>query len=290
MLTTILLVLAAVAVGSQAFLFGGPKWNDLKVTWDFNPFNTWRFDSMPRQESDAIKHKWTLLSDECASAGGSMRGRRYILDGDMSVILLFDMNGFIAGMQTSVPKSVYSPGEKFGAAGPYTNSSDFWLLTAYFIHPAGICDKSKSRTKEQFQSQGTADQVFLQTGSNPETDLMPVPKEENDELKSTKWVKGKCLPSMGRHYWYGVSEDMDCKTAFPYCLLYNSGKFNGFCFAMPANFDNKNKKRFEHPTGNVAKKCCMTPYPKCIGEILGDDALQTTMHVYLDSTPLLNFC
>ena len=49
---------------------------------------------------------------------------------------------------------------------------------------------------------------------------------------------------LGQHYWYDISNDMDCEDFFPFFLLYNSDVLNGFGFATAANLDSK---RIEHP-------------------------------------------
>jgi charged multivesicular body protein 7 len=268
-------------------LFGGPAYNDLKVTWAINPLNFWRFNSLPRQQSDAEAQGWTLFKDGCSVAKSSLPGKRFILNGDLSAMLSYDQNGYIAGIQMGVPKNATTPGH-LTLAAPLINDGTNYVISAYFVHPSRICDKSKSRTADEFSQQGTVDKVFLQAGPNAATDIMEIPlTQDENALTAQKWVKGKCFPTMGQHYWWDVSEDMNCDKMMPFCLLYNSGKFNGFCFAMNDYFTNANPHRFEHPSNSEAKLCCLDPYPKCFDQITNKFS---TMHVYLDSTPLLNFC
>jgi len=227
------------------WLFGGPAYNDLKVTFSLNPLNSWRWNSVPRELTEAVQKGWTLHKDGCKDAKDSLPGQRYILNGDLSVILVFDANGFIAGIQMGVPKSAVNPGQWVKKSTVIVDGSNY-ALSAYFIHPSRICDKSKSRTKQAFDQQGTADKVLLQVGPKAAQDLAEIPLTQDDNSLTAKhWVKGKCFPSMGRHYWYNNSVDLDCNEWVPYCLLYNSGKFNGFCFALNhAKFDNANPHRF----------------------------------------------
>jgi len=245
---------------------------------------------VPRELNVAVAQGWTLHKDGCKSAKDRLPGARYILDNDLSVILVFDANGYIAGMQMGVPKSAITPGHLIKAATAIDDDSNY-AVSAYFVHPSRICDQSKSRTSDEFQNQGTAEKVYLQVGPKAATDVLEIPLTQDEQaLAAQKWTKGKCLPTMGMHYWYNNTVDTDCNELVPFCLLYNSGKFNGFCFAVAADFDNANPHRFEHPTGKDAKLCCMDPYPKCFDDTGLTTNKQSTMHVYLDSTPYLNFC
>ena len=73
-------------------------WDDLLVTWDINPLNSYQFNSLPKDEKLAIKE----ISD-CKS--NKARGNRYILKNDYAVILLFDTSGKIAGISGAIPKN-----------------------------------------------------------------------------------------------------------------------------------------------------------------------------------------
>jgi len=285
----VVLLLGSV-LSCSGWLFGhGPAYNDLKVTWSGNPLNFWRFNSLPRQQSEAESQGWKLYMDGCNTRTGksSLPGKRFLLNGDTTVVLTFDVNGYIAGIQMGVPKNGTTIGHNMLAA-PLIDNTYSYFLSAYFIHPSRICDKASSRSADEFAKQGTADQVFLQTGPNAITDIMQIPLTQDDNaLSAQKWVKGKCFPSMGQHYWWNISPDMDCDQQMPFCLLYNGGKFNGFCFALNDEFNNANPHRLEHPSNKEAHLCCLDPYPKCLDKIPNKF---TTMHVFLDSTPLLNFC
>ena len=82
------LILAAVVCCSQA-------WDELKVTFD-------KFDSLPQNETFVKSKGWKIISD-CKSNKG--RGKRYILNNDLAVILVFDAKDQIAGISTGVPKT-----------------------------------------------------------------------------------------------------------------------------------------------------------------------------------------
>ena len=73
----------------------GNQWNDLKVTWGANPldYNKNTFVSLPRTEENAKKAGWTLVKG-CSNGAN---GNRYVLNNDLSTILIFNANGLIAG-------------------------------------------------------------------------------------------------------------------------------------------------------------------------------------------------
>jgi len=291
LLVTLFLLLINCCFG---FLFGhrGPAYNDLKVTYSPNIFNKWTFDSLPRTLNDAVKKGWNLLKDGCKETPDSLPGQRFILNGDFSAILVFDANGFIAGLQLGAPEITIDPG-RYIKASTVIWDSNHYILSTYFVHPTRICDPSKSRTQAEFDQQGTAEKVYLQVGPNAAFDLMDIPLTQDEKTLSERhWIKGNCLPWMGRHYFFNTTLDMDCDQWIPYCLLYNGGKLNGFCFGLnQADFNNANPHRFEHARGFqatvVAEMCCIGKLPKCMNR---KDAYTTSMHVYLDSTPYLNFC
>jgi len=195
-LTTFVLLM-----GNGAF---GVDWDDLRVTWSANPFSSWGFDPMPRTSTGAMKD-FVLKDDQCAQ-GSKFVGKRYWYKQDPAVILLYDKNGYIAGIQTAIPKSKLTP-SPYLSNHPYVDDGDFWTVTAYFVDPSTIC--TTGRTAQQFKDQGTGTGLWLQNGTNPTRDLIQIPLQES-EIQKTNWKFGKCFYTMGNHYWYNPTKDMDC--------------------------------------------------------------------------------
>ena len=94
-------IILSVFLSTEAFLFGGDKWDDLKVTWGVNPFGSNNFVSLPRTEQEAIGKGWTK-EKSC----GQINGNRYVLKGDRAVMLIFAKSGLIAGIATAIPKGL----------------------------------------------------------------------------------------------------------------------------------------------------------------------------------------
>ena len=97
------------------------------------------------------------------------------------MILIYDVNGFIAGMH-SVVSERFTDNDKyvpFGNGNPWfrpavLNGDDVYLATAYFVDPDLIC--GSGRTQDQFDTQGTGDRLLFQTG--PTLTVAPMTAEE----------------------------------------------------------------------------------------------------------------
>jgi charged multivesicular body protein 7 len=213
------------------------------------------------------------------------QGLRYWKDDEPASILLFDKNGWIAGIQTSVPEYV-----KWVPSPTYLNSyilnetdhENRLTLTVYFVDPKIVCT---GRTPKQFAEEGTGTDLYIQNGSNPKTDYQKIPMTQ-DEIKDTLWGHGKCIYNMGQHFWRGVTKTMNCDDFFPFCLMYNKGRLNAFCFAINANV--RPSARYEHPDlGEV--KDFIEPVPDCM---YSDPSFEntTSLHVYLSENIQLNKC
>ncbi|XP_060065158.1 uncharacterized protein LOC132545493 [Ylistrum balloti] len=255
-----------------------PEWNDLRVKWDVNIFNPYTFAKMPRTTSDAVSAGFKMVSD-CGAIPG-IYGKRYVQGGDYSLILLYGIHGYIAGIQIGVTKNAtveFPPNKQINH--PFVSVDNMYYLTAYFTNPATIC--TTGRTAEKFASDGTGDSLFIQNGTDAAKNSFVVPKEET-YLDSTKWTKGHCFVSMGEHYWYNVTSDMNCDDFFPVFLLYNKGRLNAFGWALGTPMTSN---RTEHPPSSVIKEF-INPVPQC----LLNKAQLSTMHIYLTSTPLENLC
>jgi len=100
-------------------------------------------------------------------------------------------------------------------------------------------------------------------------------------VKATPWTLGHCFVTMGVHYWYNVTEDMDCGDFMPFFILYNDNKLNAWGFAT--NYGGGKSQRYEHPPLSAISGF-MKPVPKCFSTDPTFKSL-STMHVYHTSTP-----
>ncbi|XP_071089942.1 uncharacterized protein [Haliotis cracherodii] len=261
----------------NAFFWGkSPDWDKLQVTFGLNIFSSNVFAKLPRTESDAIEDGYSLISN--CGENSKFAGKRYAKDGDTAVILIFDVNGYIAGLQAGIPTG-QDNGYPFARMmnNPFVTDRDYYFITAYFTDPSAIC--SVGRTAEMFSSEGTGTQLLIQNGSTPRN-VIKIPMNEADTTGSG-WGNGKCFFGMGVHYWYNIQKDMSCDDFFPMFLLYNNNKLDGLGWAFGTDLPSP---RYEHPDPSAFEKF-MDPVPEC----LSYQGRLSTMHIYM-SNPLLNFC
>jgi hypothetical protein len=268
------IIFFAMAMAVQAGLLPDlRKWDALKVTYSLNPFKG--FDNLPRQLSE--NKDFQFRDDLCATGNGKLIGQRYWHNKDHTLSLLFDKNGYIAGIQTSLLKSKFTPASNLQNKN-YIDDGDYWTVPAYFIDPSLIC--GAGRSKEEFEKTGTGTGLWVQMGPNAVTDSYHVPATE-DEIKTSKWGAGRCFPAMGQHYWHNVTKDMSCDNFVPNCLLYNGGKLNAFCFAINGMFDGP---RYDTPHPTAEKiKMFMNPVPDCFFTDKSYN-VESTIHIYFSET------
>ncbi|KAK6184626.1 hypothetical protein SNE40_007062 [Patella caerulea] len=273
--SALIVLVVSISVTQGLFFGNSKKWDGLKVTWGVNPLNSQYFSTLPRTVADATKAGFTKISSDCSN-NGKFNGNRYIKGGDYAVVLLFDNQGYIAGQQAGLPTNSNYPSRNIQP--PFVADGNHYFMTAYYVNPSTIC--SKGRSSATFSTQGTGTDLYIQNGTNPSTTIR-IPSKQSD-MGHTRWVKGKCFPTMGVHYWYELSKNTDCQRMFPVFLLYNNGHLNGFGWAFNTDLSSP---RYEHPTQNVFT-AFMEEVPTCLASV----GTISTMHIYLTSNPIKDIC
>jgi len=252
------------------------------VTWNLNPFSDYAFTPMPRTVGETAAAKFVQKDNFCGT-DTTFRGIRYWTNSDPAVILLYDINGYIAGMQTSFLKTMLPSVSPYILGHPAVSEGDYYTLTVYFVDPSIIC--TTGRTAAQYAANGTGDRLIIQNGTNALTTGLTIPMVES-AVDQTSWTKGFCFWTMGQHYWYNVTKAMDCDYFYPFFLLYNKQKLNAFGFAINAPLTSP---RYEHPTTSEAGQF-INPVPDCFSTDPSFTKL-STMHVYMiDSPRSTTFC
>jgi hypothetical protein len=170
-----------------------PNWTDLKVTWGINPFSSDIFVSVPRFEIDAIGLGWKLDKD-CSQ----INGKRYILNNDRAVMLVFGANRYISGIATSFPKNLPLNFPSDQVKQILVDEGDYYSLTAYFVDPSTVCT-NKEEPALIGGLVGLDRLVVKGTGLE-----ISVPLNEKDIGKQGFWTKGYCFYTMGQHYWANI--------------------------------------------------------------------------------------
>lgn len=246
------------------------EWNRVALTWLV-------YEDVPTTEFEARNNGWnTFGSSSCET--DDYQGTRYILDGDISAMILYNNFGQITGIQAgtkNMPSSVM-----IEPNGPWHqermwNGTKFWTITMYFRDPHSVCNGTKKG------SELVGDQLTLANSGN----YISFPLSENQVKKEPLWFAGQCFATMGMHYWYNATADMDCDYAFPVFLLYNQGYLDSWGWAI-AKMPIETSPRWEHPSGPSMDLFLPDDPPQCLYE---DGLVMSTMHVYFDNA-LFNFC
>ncbi|CAF1227527.1 unnamed protein product [Rotaria sordida] len=282
----ILIVCINAACGSLFGSDSGPEWNTVSTTWGPNPLSHDYFVKQPLTIEDARKDGFEQISNPCQ---GKFVGQRFIKNKDVGVILIYDSKGFMAGIQMGIPASMINDTfYKFSQQKMFNrdmvNGVDVYLLTAYVVDPRTICSSTRDTNHREKNSVGTG--LWLQNGSNPIDDSVPIPMSQTDADK-TKWVKGACFPSMGIHYWYDNRIDSDCTTYFPGFLLYNKGKLTALGWVVFGKYDFT--KRTEFPP-YAAISSFLKPVPTCMRAKYDEVGGFTTMHIFFNTDPWNLIC
>lgn len=153
-----------------------------------------------------------------------------------------------------------------------------WTINSYFTDPANVCKGNQGRNRP------TGDRLII---DGTQYQINVAMQETN---VSSFWTLGQCFYTMGVHYWADISGkqlgvDSAADDFVPIFLQYNKGHLNGFGWGFNANFTSS---RFEHPTPAVLPSF-FREVPKFMTDPSQAGTL-STLHIYLDSTPQLNFC
>ncbi|CAF0984312.1 unnamed protein product [Adineta steineri] len=250
------------------------EWNTLKVKWGPDPLvtNNDVFVRQPRTVQQALQEQYKKLpnglGDQCI--GKTTVGYRYWKNNDTAVILLFDRQGTIAGIQMAFPRLLakdefYSYDTQKLFNRETINNVDMYTITAYFIEPAKIC--TVGRTISSLEHEGTGTGLFFQNGTNPLHDSIQVPFWEND---------------IGNHYWYDNYLDKNCSEFLPGFAMYNKGQLSAFGWSIVGKFDFSSRIEFPPKTAIFS---FLNPVPKCMFQQYDDAGGFSTMHIYFNTDP-----
>jgi len=265
-------------------------WDDLRLTYNINPFG--HFNRVPRtiRDPNFEEQGWVSISADCAN-NGAFNGNQYMVPGDYSAVLLFDVNGVIAGIQQLLNKTaILGPDNNvnYPALPVYQSISyedqEYFVLTSYFVNPEIIC--TTGRNDSSLETEGTGTGLWVQNGTNP-LSFVYVPRNRSEGYEQG-WTRNQCFPGMGSHNFNRVEEytGHNCTEMFPVFGLYNRvDELMGFGFISPGAIINH---RFENPP-NAAIQLILGETPQCVLDT-NDRIGLTSMHVYFMDSPWLIIC
>jgi len=252
-------------------------WYNFKSTWTALVYDG--FWDHPRTESEAKAAGWRLISNDC-SDGISFPGIRYAppeRENGPDMILIYDVNGFIAGMHSVVLKKFSTDDWQLGSKWYRLDTlfgEEAYLSTAYFVDPALICT---GRTQDQFDSEGTGNRLLFQNGPST-SDTIAAPLDLDQADSSDFWYKHFCFLNMGRHYFNMYYDpDQPCTPDnIPVQLVFSGGVLNGFVWQHVSSIPGD---RWESVNSFGISNIVDRP-PNCLYDLVESPGV-TTMHMYL---------
>ncbi|GBO14230.1 hypothetical protein AVEN_254319-1 [Araneus ventricosus] len=79
---------------------GKPTWQSFRVTWGLNILSSRTFSKLPQTEGRARSEGFARLAGECS--GGKFVGHRFMKGLDTAAVIIYDDNGYVAGLQHGV--------------------------------------------------------------------------------------------------------------------------------------------------------------------------------------------
>ncbi|XP_062569052.1 uncharacterized protein LOC134231150 [Saccostrea cucullata] len=204
---------------------GGPEdmWDGLNLK-----FGTHK--PLPRRREEAERENYKRQNDICKT--DNYHGFLYRLEDDSKLLPIYDLNGYLAGIQAIIQSDMkgYNSLNETIMLPPHEimppvliGKSDIqtYTITAYFKHPQHLCSPIHHSNVPAGKG------LYLQTGYDPIRNYEQIPMEAKN--LSSLWKKAICLPTMGTHYFFNVSRDMQCERLYPVFLMYDSeGKLGAF--------------------------------------------------------------
>ncbi|XP_047115342.1 uncharacterized protein LOC124795377 [Schistocerca piceifrons] len=253
------------------------SWDGLRVRWSVlglvDIFHLASFFDMPKTVSDATSDGWVAAVD----SGVTSNVTTYCMEDDPRVCMLYDANGIAAGIDVSVlvddvsgldvdydwdSQEMFVRMERFGV--PIYRTRVYWVSEDEL-------NEGRSTWKN-----GLGSGLWFE-GKNGR---LEIPIEQAKIESDTPYTEQACIPTMGTHYYYNMTETSDCSQFFPYFLLVDgrSGKLHGVGFQTYGKASKKSRNWFEAiPTAAI--KPTVPHSPDCLVDWV-DKVGVISLHVY----------
>lgn len=229
----------------------------------------------PRTVEDATNKGWKPVGiNGCTSDEAVWPGTRMIPPLDIpDMVLIYDVDGNVAGMQSGAPASEFEGGVCPNSyyISNKLQGTEFCLATFYFTDPATICSKGQKKDALIFQEGATYKEADK---------LVTIPWTWSQALKDN-WVEENYFVGMGHHFTPYEAEPENCPGIRPYQLLYGLNEKNecvitGLVWQHPSTTTERDS--FEKPTSIVLPIILKNPATCKLK--LGDRGMITTSHVF----------
>ncbi|XP_075982768.1 uncharacterized protein LOC142981004 [Anticarsia gemmatalis] len=258
-----------------------------KVRYDNDPeaIGTTSYMDMPITRSEASDKGWEVVTPPELPSGYD-KLVLLCLEKDYSLCLLYDDNGYIAGLQLAmIPEKLAGAVFDWAVSGfiPWTVSDDdgtveYQAIHQFYVSAETLASDSSVRLAARDDTVLLQDQLYVK-GFNG--DLYNISTNIDELSASSDFVKLTCIPGMGNHYYHKMSSP-ECRadTILVWFGLEYEDQLVGVGFMLPGNYTTDAGKLapFEHPDRATVK--LLSPAgPACMWDY-GDNPGMTTMHTY----------
>ncbi|OWF41685.1 uncharacterized protein LOC110462080 [Mizuhopecten yessoensis] len=203
--------------------------------WEALTIRYRQWEKLPRTSHDAERQGYIRQNDICkTNSVNKYHGFLYKQKDDTKVLPIYDLNGWIAGIQAMIPgnmKGFNSRNESIPLPhidvmppimiGDIIDGIQMYTVTAYFKHPKLICNPIARIGITLGKG------LYIQMGPDPVTMYQQIAMHAKD--LSPIWKPGSCIPTMGLHYFRNLSKDLPCEKIYPVFLMYDTeGKLGAF--------------------------------------------------------------
>ncbi|XP_066994052.2 uncharacterized protein [Anabrus simplex] len=255
------------------------QWDDIVVKWDplgvvSNIFNT-AFFSLPTTSKAALSQNWVEVESD------SEYWSIWCLPDDPRVCVLYDQQGNFAGIDVGLPPEDYSGAPYDLSQHPmYSNVTRFNQIISKGRIFLVSQDVLKSGGRSDL-SEGVGTGLWLQNGDS----LMEVPTTVSEIEEKTLFTRQSCVPGMGRHYYYNMTKQLDCRWFEPYFLItdVHTGSVHGIGFQGFGHPSHKGRVWFENVPA-IAIRPTIPETPDCLVD-WAQEYNVISLHIYFRSKP-----
>jgi len=244
-----------------------------KHAWSSALKDTESFFDIPRNVKDAEAAGFLPVA---RATENGMEVSMRCLQNDVRVCPLYDKAGYIAGMQIAIPMKDLD-------GIPYDISTkmvlktiqgdDYWTTSHYIVSQETLNSGGRHGPLDE-----TVQFLWVQNGHQ----LMQIPTSES-ELSSTLFKKQNCIPNMGTHYYYNMTEELDCNKLFSYFPLVKEGRVIGLGWQIIGKTTERDRPWFESPPAR-AVEMTIPSAPPCLQDWAKTYEV-TSLHMYYIDTP-----
>ncbi|CAK1552354.1 unnamed protein product [Leptosia nina] len=247
------------------------------------------FFDVPRTVLSAIFDGWSVTQGEANLPNSNLT---MYCHPERVLCSFFDSTDRIAGLQIALDQSEFSDAlfdwrvQGFSEWRPPVTFGQrrrtYWTTQIFFVSP-GASSLTVYDARNDFVDVIRENKLFV-TGINKE--LLVIPGDEAD-IKSSIFTEQACIPWMGRHYYYNMSESTPCTSEgiYPWFPLYNSAKLEGVGFLVAGKLQLVSGRRdwFERPP-ELAVRAIVPRGPQCLYDLSRETGV-VTMHIYFTDQP-----